>query len=351
MVPVALDQVVAIRQARGDVLLGFTLRLSELAGGVVQVVAGKQTFHDYFISHPGQTVKLAGTRFFWLISAYPVGGMLAGLPDGSVESHSAALASELRPQLVEPLVGGPGLFWVEADVKEPRHDLRGLRSSPVELNERAGSRCKLRAGVLLDVSGQLPGVPPTRREIVHADATDPRDRLERSQPNAGSPVADDLTEVGRGKTRLARKRSFGKAARDLHLSDAGANLVGQPIHPHNCHRCAGRSLTNVMVGASVRVTMVGARIRQLRQIAGVSARELSRLALLPGACHVSLIESAGAKSDRLRASTAIAVARVLGCSLDWLLMGVGKPPRDRVVRAAVERARARYDSSAQRRVA
>jgi len=67
-----------------------------------------------------------------------------------------------------------------------------------------------------------------------------------------------------------------------------------------------------------------------------SARELDRLAGLTP-CHTSLIESGrrpNPESDTLRA-----IATTLGVSLDWLVLGVGDPPRAEDVRAAVERAR------------
>lgn len=84
---------------------------------------------------------------------------------------------------------------------------------------------------------------------------------------------------------------------------------------------------------------VGARIREARELAGISARELDRLAGL-SENHTSLLESV---VRDVRAETAVAVARTLGVSLDWLLVGEGKAPSERSVRAAVEAARAAYN--------
>ena len=83
--------------------------------------------------------------------------------------------------------------------------------------------------------------------------------------------------------------------------------------------------------------MTGQRIRRLRESVGMSARELSRLAGLPSHTHVAWIESAPKGAMKVR--TAVAIAGVLGCSLDWLLIGRGKAPSSRAVRAAVARAR------------
>lgn len=67
-------------------------------------------------------------------------------------------------------------------------------------------------------------------------------------------------------------------------------------------------------------------------MAGVSASKLSRLAGL-NRVHVGLIE--GNEQSRIEAGTAEKLAKVLGCSLDWLISGNGKPPSDRAVHAAV----------------
>lgn len=89
--------------------------------------------------------------------------------------------------------------------------------------------------------------------------------------------------------------------------------------------------------------MVSERIRQLRDLAGISARELSRLAQLPSATHVALIEAND--GGAVTTHTALALARVLGCSLDWLIDGSGKAPSERAVRTAVEEARQKIDAA------
>jgi transcriptional regulator with XRE-family HTH domain len=78
---------------------------------------------------------------------------------------------------------------------------------------------------------------------------------------------------------------------------------------------------------------VAERIKWARQrVPSLSAREVARLAQLQPS-HVSLIES-GAVAN-VRVDTLTALARVLGCSLDWLVNGIGDAPDDDAVRAAV----------------
>lgn len=90
--------------------------------------------------------------------------------------------------------------------------------------------------------------------------------------------------------------------------------------------------------------MTGSRIRALRESVGMSARELSRIARLPSETHVSLIEKK--PHAPITTATAIAIADVFGCSLDWLLRGMGSAPSPRAVRRAAERARARVQKRA-----
>lgn len=80
------------------------------------------------------------------------------------------------------------------------------------------------------------------------------------------------------------------------------------------------------------------RLRATRLRAGLSTRELSRLAGLAES-HTALIE-AGTIKD-IGTSTASALAGVLGCSLDWLVRGQGEPPSDAELAAAIAAARAR----------
>jgi len=85
-------------------------------------------------------------------------------------------------------------------------------------------------------------------------------------------------------------------------------------------------------------TLTG-RLHHLRELANLSARELDRLSRLRQG-HTALIEKRA--SDNLETSTAQALAGVLGVSLDWLIAGDGKMPSARIVRAAVEAARAEH---------
>lgn len=92
----------------------------------------------------------------------------------------------------------------------------------------------------------------------------------------------------------------------------------------------------------MRVDSISARVRLARDLVGLSARELDRLAGLAEG-HSSIIEASAKKS--LSTQTAQALARVLGLSLDWLIAGDGKPPSERAVRAAVDAARTAYAKS------
>jgi transcriptional regulator with XRE-family HTH domain len=85
-----------------------------------------------------------------------------------------------------------------------------------------------------------------------------------------------------------------------------------------------------------------ARLRLARESVGateriLSARELDRLADLT-AGHVSAIE-AGRSNVEIR--TACELARVLGVSLDWLILGNGKAPNGKSIASAVRLARTR----------
>lgn len=87
---------------------------------------------------------------------------------------------------------------------------------------------------------------------------------------------------------------------------------------------------------------VGHRLRAARELVGLkelSARELDRLAGLHQG-HVWAIETGHRPS--IESDTAIALARVLGVTLDWLLTGQGDEPIADDVIASVERARAAH---------
>mgnify|MGYP000331820514 CR=1 FL=1 len=80
----------------------------------------------------------------------------------------------------------------------------------------------------------------------------------------------------------------------------------------------------------------GERLRLLRgHVEGLTALELSQLAGLSHG-YVALVES-GERS--LGHKSAIGLARALGVSIDWLLIGRGTEPRPKTVRDAVEAAR------------
>ena len=83
---------------------------------------------------------------------------------------------------------------------------------------------------------------------------------------------------------------------------------------------------------------MGQRLHWAREAAGVSARELDRLAgKTPG--HVGLIE---ARDSDATGKTLAAYAAVLGLSLDWLIVGdKDRAPRVEDMTVAVARARER----------
>lgn len=87
--------------------------------------------------------------------------------------------------------------------------------------------------------------------------------------------------------------------------------------------------------------MLSERLRELRERAGLAARPLDRLAGL-GEGHVNMIERG--ERPNIEAETARALARVFGCSLDWLIAGMGRPPTDAALRRAVARAQREFDA-------
>lgn len=78
----------------------------------------------------------------------------------------------------------------------------------------------------------------------------------------------------------------------------------------------------------------------------LSLRELDRLAGNKSEAHASLIESG--QRPRVEAETAMKYARVLGTTLDWLLLGTGDPPTAESVAAAVTKARRIHAANARR---
>ena len=83
-------------------------------------------------------------------------------------------------------------------------------------------------------------------------------------------------------------------------------------------------------------TLAG-RLKTLREQAGLSPRELGSLAGLQSPAHVSMIERG--ERPRLSATVATALARVLGCTAEHLVDGLGSAPTPAQSLAAVEAAR------------
>jgi hypothetical protein len=83
---------------------------------------------------------------------------------------------------------------------------------------------------------------------------------------------------------------------------------------------------------------LGDRLHFTRQLAGVPARELDRLAGRSEG-HCAIIE--GHPEVAARTDTIAAYARALGVTTDYLILGTGKAPTEKSVRRAVEAARAR----------
>lgn len=79
------------------------------------------------------------------------------------------------------------------------------------------------------------------------------------------------------------------------------------------------------------------RLGWARKLAGLSSRELDRLAGLTLG-HAHLIESG--RRPRVEVDTARGLARALGVSLDWLADGVGATPSEEQIVVAVRAARA-----------
>jgi len=85
-------------------------------------------------------------------------------------------------------------------------------------------------------------------------------------------------------------------------------------------------------------TTLGGRLRWARELGGVSARELDRLAERTTG-HAATIETL--VGDRAQISTISDYADVLGVSLDWLVKGRGRRPTKHSIQAAVAAARTR----------
>lgn len=68
---------------------------------------------------------------------------------------------------------------------------------------------------------------------------------------------------------------------------------------------------------------VASRVRYARELAGLSQRQLSVAA---GLSH-STVNRVEAEADDSRLGTLEAIARALGVSRDWILTGLGEPPK------------------------
>ncbi len=80
------------------------------------------------------------------------------------------------------------------------------------------------------------------------------------------------------------------------------------------------------------------RLRYLRKVAHMGARELDRLAGLREG-HVYQLESRESGCERLEARTVQAVADVFGVKMEWLFSGRGRAPARDAIRLPVARAR------------
>lgn len=88
-------------------------------------------------------------------------------------------------------------------------------------------------------------------------------------------------------------------------------------------------------------TTIGKRLKSLRESAGLKPVQLGRLADLKSPGHISMIERGERGIDdegrvTLSATVAVSLARVLGCSVEYLVNGNGDAPDEATVRAHVK---------------
>jgi len=84
------------------------------------------------------------------------------------------------------------------------------------------------------------------------------------------------------------------------------------------------------------MTLPGHRIKAARELAGISTRDCDRLAgLKQGVCWS--VENSESGNYELR--TLVKLTAVLGLSLDFVVLGAGKAPSERRIKAAVAAAR------------
>jgi transcriptional regulator with XRE-family HTH domain len=85
------------------------------------------------------------------------------------------------------------------------------------------------------------------------------------------------------------------------------------------------------------------RLTAARGLAGLHLKELSLLAGLAQG-HAGMVERGEMESPSIR--TVALLAEVLGLSMDWIVLGRGKPPTARSVIAAVAKFRAEQQAAA-----
>lgn len=81
---------------------------------------------------------------------------------------------------------------------------------------------------------------------------------------------------------------------------------------------------------------IGSRLKAARELGGISARELDRLAGLSEG-YSAMIES-GARPDP-GSNVSRQLAATLGLSLDWLISGIGPSPTAKTAVAAIAKCR------------
>lgn len=86
-------------------------------------------------------------------------------------------------------------------------------------------------------------------------------------------------------------------------------------------------------------TPLGLRLKALRDRTGLSSADLGELVGLLSPANIAMIER-GERGERLSATVAIRLARTLGCTVEWLIEGVGHEPDEFAIKAAVARAEA-----------
>lgn len=91
---------------------------------------------------------------------------------------------------------------------------------------------------------------------------------------------------------------------------------------------------------------LNARLAFLRAASGLSAGELAELAGLAPSLVAMIERGERGANGRLAVSTAASLARVLGCTIDWLVSGHGTEPDDAAVLRAVARAQREHEDPA-----